>query len=946
MLAVMDFLLLGQLEVYRGRDRVEVGRRRERCLLGLLLLEAGRAVRLDRLVDLLWDDDPPANARASIHAHISRLRAVLDPQRDGRYGVRLLPDGGGYRGDVDPGQVDAHRFGALVVEARQQLDPEERVPLLREALGLWRGPLLADDASDALRERIGVGLEEQRLDALEACLDAELGRGRHREVVPELAELVDAHPMRERLVGTLMRALHGSGRGAEALLVYERHRRLLAAELGSDPGPELRRLHLDLLRGAVPVPASAQPPSAAPAAAQPVRPAPAQLPAEAPGFVGRTAELAELDRMVAGQAPAVAIVGAAGTGKTALAVQWARAAAARYPDGQLYVDLRGFDGAPPLRPSLVLDRFLRTLDVPRARILTDPEELAAEYRSAVAGLRVLIVLDNAASAEQVRPLLPGDGPATVLVTSRLRLDGLAATHGVPRLTLGPLPPVDALALIRRYLPGHEAPAEVAERLARLCDHLPLALRILAARLDGATGGEALALADALADERGRLDRIAVDDGRLSVRAAMATSERALADPERRVFRLLGLHPDGTPGLPAVAALTGLTPEAARPLLDRLGAAHLVEPAGPDRYAQHDLVHLYARERCAAVEDEPARDAATRRLLVLYRDAANTADRVLRPAERPNFASETQPLEFADEAAALAWFDAEAANLFAVVEHAATRYPALAWQIGAAMYGWLFRRHHRAQWIALYRIAAEAAARAGDPAGEALILGRLGVAHGVLGQAPEAVAACLRAHELRTAQGDLLGAATALINMVATLLVVGRPEEAIPWLDKAGAIARELPEAGHLRTIVRSNLAMAHAQAGRLAQAAEHYREALGLARVACGTRDIAQILIDASQVHHRLGEHRQATAYCRRGLHLARQTGDVMLTAEAHRVLGRTRAALGDPVLAGEYLREALATFERLGHAETRQLRTELADLQVAGSGAHHHFDDVFQLPT
>jgi DNA-binding SARP family transcriptional activator len=470
----VEFRVLGPLAVLddAGQPLRVGGRRGERLVLGVLLLEAGTVVPVHRLVELLWADDPPAGARGIVSTHLSRLRRDLDPDRSGT-GVRLENHGDGYRIDVAPEQVDAHRFRRAVQEAREVPDAAGRSRLLGDALALWRGPLLADAVTDDVRDRIGAGWEELRVAAAESLAEADLELGRAADVVPRLTELTEQHPFREGLVALLMTALARGGRVPDALAVYRRTQQRLQDELGLDPGPRLRELHTALLRGG---------PAAAGRA-----PVPSQLPRAPRDFVGRERTLRRLDESAAtvgaGGPHACLLIGPAGVGKTALALHWVADGGDRFPDGRLYVPLRG-SGPAPLPPVAALTHLLRSLGVRPEQVPGDVAEASALYRSVLADRRVVVLLDDAADAAQVRPLLPGAGGSLVLVTSRQRLAGLVALDGALGLPVAPLTAAESGLLLETML-GKEVAADEAaavRRLADVCDHLPLALRIAAANL--------------------------------------------------------------------------------------------------------------------------------------------------------------------------------------------------------------------------------------------------------------------------------------------------------------------------------------------------------------------------------------------------------------------------------------------------------------------------------
>lgn len=906
----MEVLLLGPMRVVESGRAIDLGpRRAQRCLFGLLALEAGQTVPLDRLADLLWDGDPPGNARGLIRSHVSRLRSHLG---GGRAGVRIVTHGPGYMAQLDPDQVDAQRFRRQVAEADAVPGPADRAAHLRRALGLWRGPLLADVASDRLRDRVGAGLDELRLHAWESCLDAELAAGEHLRITTELVDLAAAHPLRERLAHMLMLALYRGDRQAEALAVFRDLRARMVRELGLEPGEALQRLeHAILVNDA-----SLLPPAPVTVVSGPS--GQSQLPADVRGFLGRDTELAQLDEQVRGGSTVATVVGPPGVGKTALAIHWAHAASGRYPDGRLFIDFRGYGPGAALGPMATLDRLLRTLGCPGADVATDPDERAAQYRALLAGKRVLIVVDNVASSQDVTPLLPGDAGSLMLVTSRERLDGLAALHGATRLTLAPLSTEDSAGMLERF--GGLKPSRRIGRhlraLAHLCDRMPLALRIAAVRL-GESGPESLV--EQLRAEGGRLGRLSVEGGEVSVRAAISLSLHRLADTERAMFCLLGLHPGPRPSLDACAALADVPTGAAGASLGGLTAAHLVQEFPSAGYQMHDLVRLFAREQAGAM-DTAQTGAAVRRVLMWYRDAANAADRALRPAERPNFATPPVSLAFGSPAAALAWLDTEADNLIAAAERACDHHPELGWQIAAAMYGWLSRRHQRDQWIALYGRAAEAAREAGDAHGEALIAGRMPMPCSQAGRHEEAAGWARRAHELRMAMGDLHGAATALLNLGAVWNNARRPWAAISALQRAARLGEGLPNAEHMRAIIQCNLGEAHQLAGLTPLALKHFERALSIADGVCAPRDVAQIRIGLAAAFRGDGRPREAIARLERVLDDLRQTGDAVLEAEAHEELGRAHLDAGEPGPASRHLASALAAYRRLGHHRSREV--------------------------
>jgi DNA-binding SARP family transcriptional activator len=611
---VAELRLLGPVQMWAAGQSLDLGPPKQRAVLAALAVEANRPVPMPTLVERVWDQAPPPHARDVVYTHLTAVRRMLrEATAVEGDAAALLRTGGGYLLEIDPDRVDAHRFRRLTEQARSPATPPTaQAALLRQALDLWRGPALAD-LSSAWAGRVRQAWQQQRLAAVRHWAEVELRLGRPTAAVEDLVPLAAEHPLVEPLLALLMRALHADGRDAEALDVYATARRRLAEELGVDPGVELREVHQAILRGTLPPPgpgaADAADADVAAAGAgkgeprAPTRPVPAQLPADVHAFTGRRQELAALDRLLTpgqadgadGQSTAVvisAVSGTAGVGKTALAVHWAQRARARYPDGQLYVNLRGYDPAQPMTAADALGGFLTGLGVAGPDIPPDLDDRAARYRTEIAGRRILVVLDNASSVDQVRPLLPGSASAMVLVTSRDSLPGLVAVHGARRLDLEFLPLPDAVALLRTLIgPQVDAEPAAASALAERCVRLPLALRVAA---ELAVARPAIALADLvteLGDLQRRLELLdAGGDPRAAVRAVFSWSYRQLPPDAARTFRLIGLHPGVDIDHYGAAALADTSADHARATLDLLARAHLVQPTG-------DSVTGRVRPRC-------------------------------------------------------------------------------------------------------------------------------------------------------------------------------------------------------------------------------------------------------------------------------------------------------------------------------------------------------------
>ncbi|HEX8868191.1 MAG TPA: BTAD domain-containing putative transcriptional regulator, partial [Lentzea sp.] len=733
-------------------------------VLAALALASGRLVGLDHLVAVAWDVDPPSTARHQVQKSIASLRAVLGSSV-------IITDGTAYRVVAF---TDVAAFEDRVRSAAA-LEPAQSASILRMALELWRGPALAGLVSSELRVDAD-RWNERRISVTEQCCALELGLGRHRELVPEMTALVAEHPFREGLVALLMTALYRSDRQADALELYRVTHRRLVDELGVEPGPVLREAHDAVLAQDAGVVDAAQV-------------VPRQLPADLVRFTGREEHLVSLDALLESSSTVVitSIAGVAGVGKTALAVHWAHRVSESFPDGQLYVNLRGFDDAPPITPSEALTGFLRSLGV--TQVPGDELEQAALYRSVLAQRRMLVLLDNAVAEDQVRPLLPGSPGCVVVVTSRNDLRGLMAVDDAHRLELDVLTPSESAALIGRMLGPGRASAEpdAVASLARLCGHLPLAVRVAAANLAASRDRVADAVAALEGDDR--LSKLAIrGDQRGVVSAAFDLSYRELAPGPARLFRLLGLLPRTDFTVHAAAALLGESPAAAGSCVAALEIANLVEPHTAGRYRLHDLLHLYARGLGAD-------SAAKQRLFDFYVLTADAALDLLMPrmlhAGRPSRTVEVPP--FRDRDAALSWLDSERDSMVALALSGC-------WHMADALrrYLWLRSDHHTAE--AVSTAALRQAELDGDLLGQATMESAIGTA--IMGRdAGNAVGHYSRAVELYRAAGDLVGAHRALHNVGACLVVQGHPVKALEVYREASAHEAGAPEAALMMIIV-------------------------------------------------------------------------------------------------------------------------------------------------
>ncbi|MEV5967152.1 BTAD domain-containing putative transcriptional regulator [Kribbella sp. NPDC051952] len=784
------FGLLGPIEAWRGNERLQLGRRRERALLAVLLLEANKVVSAERVMDLLWDGSPSETARASLRSHVSRLRACLDPAGRNQYGVRLGARGGGYLLETAPEAIDANRFSAFVQKARATIDASSRATQLRSALNLWRGPALADASSDLLRRRLATELDELRLIALELAVDADLDLGRHEQVVAEVYRLIGDHPYREGLWARLALALYRAGRQAEALQVLGQARDRLSGELGLDPGPELQKLQHRILT-ADPELAGTRPAETAQLSS--LGP-PHQVPMDIPEFTGRDLELTTLTAMAApagtgpGDSPVVcAIEGMGGVGKTRFAIRAAHDLVRRgwFEEVQLWADLHGFDPQRcPTDPAAVLGAFLRQLGVPGCEMPEDLEARAALYRSQLDGRRALVLLDNAATEEQVRPLLPGSGSSLVLITSRRRLSGL---DGVQPFPLDVFTRSETIALLARIagperIVGNE---EDAARVASLCGYLPMAIALAARRL---RAHPTWALSDLVA-------RLAVDADRPVGEASFNLSYKALPPQRQRFFRLLGLNPGHQLSARTAAALSGLPVAEADAQLESLLDEYLVYERQPGSYRMHDLVLAYARDRALADEPEEEQCAAVRRLLQDYLVHATQATLLIHPSEsRRVAAADGRTGELTTATQAIEWTERNLADLVATVRRAVQLpgdVPDLAVRLVLALYRPLANRGHSRERIALNEMAADAA---GDQLLYALVLEDLGALCGQVGRLEDAVQRTEQALAIWRQTGNHIGEAGCLTGLGIAYRQLGRLGEAVACLQDGLAINRRI---GHL-----------------------------------------------------------------------------------------------------------------------------------------------------
>jgi DNA-binding SARP family transcriptional activator len=900
----VTFGVLGPLLVTRGGAPVYLATAYKPRLVLAALLAAEEVASVDWLTEVVWGDRPPASARRNIQQYVHRLRCALGPEL-------LAGRRGGYA--LVSRTIDSTRFRELAADGQAALEAGEFEPAaerLRAALDLWRGPAFAEfHDSEPIAERARP-LEQLRLDTVLLWSTAALAMGRNIDVALELADVLKTHPYREDVAGQCMHALCRAGRRADALELYRNTHALFRDELGIEPGPELQRLHQSILRGDVT--AAGQLTALGTTGA----PVPRELPRPAAGFTGRDDAIRKLDGLLrddpgeTGRLTAIAaVVGAAGIGKTALAVHWAHRVADRFPDGQLYVDLGGHAPGLPVRSIDALARMLRALGVRPERIPVDVAEAAAMYRSSCAGRRLLVVLDNAASADQVRPLIPGSRSCLVLVTSRERLSGLTTHEGVLRLTLDVLTAAEANHLLSRTLGAERVLAEpdASRKLAELCSHLPLALRIVSANLvDRPDRRIADSVATLRADPIAALD-VGEDGDRHAVRYAFDLSYRRLPMSARRLFRRLGLvacH-DFTDAM--AAALAGTTVAEAHRELDRLAAKHLVEQRRCGRYGVHDLIRHYA-DNLAHAEDTPVeRFSAVTRLCAYYLEATTGAANLLDPVVvlfNAHLATKPPP-GVADHSSALLWLDAERHNLVDVIRHAARHGPAeIAWQLAEALRGYFALRRHMVDWLTAARAGLAAARTHGDDEVQTVALHGLAHVYWCLGNPTRAMTYLNRAIALAPSEHAMLHAT--LVGCRGILLAnLGRLDEALLSFAAASAL---FERAGFRRGLVAPalNTAQTHLLRGGLREARDAALGALSLSRQVDARKKEAAILCTLGDCYRQLGEFEEATACLTEALDRNRELANQEGEADALRLLALIEASTGQVGAAGRHADESL----------------------------------------
>jgi DNA-binding SARP family transcriptional activator/tetratricopeptide (TPR) repeat protein len=929
---LLRFAVLGPLRAWRDTTELDLGSPQQKATLAALLLREGAATTAGELVDAVWGDDPPRAAIGTLRTYVSRLRRTLDPSREAHVASGVVESiGDGYVLRVEPGALDLGVFRASTARAEASLRAGDLVAAaaqLTGALDLWDGPPLGGvqgSYADVQRSR----LTELRLAALEARLDLDLRLGRQLAVTAELSTLTAEYPFRERLRELLMRALYLSGRQSEALAVYDDVRRLLADDLGIDPGPALRALHQRVLRSNpdLMTPTWIDAPVAAPQAGLSVPsvesaealPTPAQLPADLADFTGRGALVSKLGQQLTGAGSAVrvaAVAGLGGVGKTSLAIHVAHAVGREFPDGQLYADLEGMSDE-PADPHTVLAAFLRSFGVTERSLPERLDDRAALYRSTLAGKRVLVVLDNAKDVEQIRSLLPGASGSAVMVTSRRRLVGLP---GARWTDLEVLEPAEALDLMVGIVCPDRVRAEPdsARALVQACGYLPLAVRIVGSRLATRPAWTLAEMSRRVRDERRRLTELRMDD--LAVEATFELGHRQLDPEQARAFRLAAL-PDGPDlSLAAASAVLDLAEPDAERLLESLVDLHLVESHGPGRYRYHDLVRVFARQRSLELDEGAERSGVFRRLVEFYLATARNAYRLAEPASHApddTVAPTVGGLEFDTADGARTWLLDEHTHVLSAVEQAAGD-GATGTDVLADLLLMISRLgDHGVGWRRLESAATTVAeiariqTRPRDEARARYLQARLLNQHTQTEPQPILIAAI----ELARTAGDLRMLELALARLASAHYNRGHLDDAARGYVDAYAIQQRLGDRQRM-AVTLANLAEVRRQQGRLAEAVEMSERGLALARPTGDILALVYTTFSTSSALLAVGRLDEARAMATEALQCARTAGFGMWEVYDQVLLAEIERAGGDLLRALDHAEQAVQVGHRIGYPD------------------------------
>ena len=941
--------VLGPVMAWNNEEELLVGQPRQQAVLGILAMRANRVISRSELVDAVWGQEPPHSAEGGVYTYVAGLRRIFEPGRSLRGPGRILvSSGAGYVLHLVPGQPDAVAFEQYLHRARQMRKAGDLAGVavtLQTALGLWRGVAFAGvpgPFAETERARLG----ELKSAAEEEKADALIALGRHEEVLADLTAMVADYPLRERMRGLLMLALYRSGRQAEALRVFAEGRKVLAEELGIDPGAELSGIHyqvltmdpsLNLAATDSDPPAVSALSAVASAASAASAARPAHLPADAPGFSGRHEELAALHTLLNDKnaVPVVIISGTAGVGKTALAIRFGRQVARRFPDGQLYVNLRGFDPSlAVLDPAEALRFILDALGVAPQRIPADPEGRAALYRSMADGKRLLIVLDNATGASQVRPLLTGSPECLVVITSRNEMTGLVAADGAWPVSLDVLSDAEAREMLNRRL-GQErvmADQEAAAQIIEACARLPLALGIAVGRAAARPKRSLAEVAAELREARGGLDALDADDAATDVRAVFSWSYDQLSEPAARMFRLLGVHPAPDISLSAAASLAGLTRTEAGAALRELVRTHMVAEPVHGRYTFHELLRAYAADQAERHDTATDRRQAVHRVLDHYLNSALSASARFRPnrgSPRPLPPQpDVSPVEVTDKEQALAWFDAEFQVLLALTGYAdGNDFDAYAWQIPWAIAPYLLRAGRHQDWVATQWVAVAAAKRLDDMVAQAHSHYYLGYALSTIGDNAAAEPNVRQSLAQFRELGDRGHEAMVLNGLAVMIREQGRFAEGLAVAQDG---LRMVKAAGYwwVQATLESTVGLLYAELGQYDSALAHCQRSVGLHRESGNRAGVGDAQATLGKIHARRGDLAEATAHFQQAIDVFRDTGAAFDEADTLTDLGQTLAEAGAWVEAREAWLAAQDIFGRLAHPRADDVAVRLAALE------------------
>ncbi|GAA1027860.1 MULTISPECIES: AfsR/SARP family transcriptional regulator [Amycolatopsis] len=921
--------LLGPPRAWIDGEEVTLGPPMQQAVFAALAARCGRPVSRTELLADLWGSARPHSAEGNLHTYVAGLRRALEPDRSARQPASLLSsENGGYVLRIDEAKLDLAIFERYRAQAEARKADGDLVGAssqLEAALGLWRGQAMAG-LPGPFAELSRVRLAEQRLLATEERAELLLELGQVPTAVAELAVVVREQPLREHARALLMLALFRAGRQADALASFRDGQHLLAAELGVEPGQELRETHARIL-AETPLLVSRHPAQPAPI------PRPAQLPCGIRDFAARHQELALLrawvDDAPDDSPPLIVLHGVGGVGKTALATRFAAEMAGRFPDGQMYVHLRGYDPAqPPLSTAEILAQLLRGLRVEMQAVPVCLEERAEALRQAVSGKRLLIFLDDAASPVQLCPVLPALRGTLVLMTTRRRMSELADTPGIRRLSVPALERHDSVELLQTVL-GAE-PDPLLDRLAAACGDLPLALRVAAERITSRALFDPAQLVDELATERFRLDVLdSGDDDATALRAVFSWSYRALGPERARSFRLLGLHPAVQFSTPAAAALLDVSVTTARRLLDSLANEHLLERVGESDFRFHDLVWLYAADRAGEEETAATRDRVRTRLITWYLRTMDAAAAVLNP-HRPRIRL-TEPkedcgrLSFADRNAALAWCECQRLNILAVIDHAAELGEhRLAWELARSSWAFFHLRSHWSDWSAAASTALRSARALQDPSAEAAALVDLATPlqhSGELAAAEEDLRSALAIYQTLR---DSAGLARAANNLSLVLCDRGEAGTALEYAQFALATFSEVGN-GWAQANALGNLGWCYSLEGRHHDAIDHFVRSL----VQCRRHDYewgeSFALRGLGTAHGALRNFEAAKSCFAQSLDLCRAAGDRRGSGMALESLGEVAALRGELDEARSRWEAAIAILAEANDPYAERIRARLA---------------------